>query len=527
MPIEVKEEKPPSRLSKEFEHCIDAALKAGLRQLGWLKVTVFSPLTTIGFGHPDRTAVLVITGAASAQGLAVRAVDVVSTLDSGAHITTTSAETALSDPKHQIFKFSHPNADVEKLLRFHTEHRQEHRGKALAAPSTVQELKNYLRDYLQYEMESSIYRFWLIPARTVPTEFRPVESPEGCYVSVDSLSIRVVMDAGQYMWGAFGIHDSGSYKVVNRDEYTCDIRLKSKAGGSKLVRLTREGVKYVFTPLPGRDSPDIFRRIDGGEFLSDSKGRNAATLTLAEGAPTGKFLPVKKAVEQFEDGFVQNVRKEVLPYLIESGALQGKKIKKEWQILDTPAFRKTMQFGIERFVLNRQGWSFVAIKASIESVAKVLLAKQEVTHYEENVGAKKLRNDATIAMAQGKRHLFLVKFRVSEWTVIIQTVHWIAAEDPHLATEFANDLSRKLKNTAIAAWDDDFSGSVAIVFNAGKRDAEISTEEDYVKYFARFYSEGIYIPEAFIADDCEYAHLLLTNLSALERADYAEISLRL
>ena len=194
-------------------------------------------------------------------------------------------------------------------------------------------------------------------------------------------------------------------------------------------------------------------------------------------------------------------------------------------MLDDEAFRRTMRFGIEKFELDQQGWSFVAVKAPFDQVAKALRARKDVSCYRENVGASKLEEEARAPVSQGKRHVFLVRFPPSEWSVLIQTIHWVEMADFVLGEELAGDLSKRLKCTAMAAGDSDAGGSGATVYKSGKKTGAFSTEEDGEQFDALFYKEGIFLPESFIAEVKKQPQLMVRDPAAVERVDYMQIAL--
>src|SRR2546426_825 len=238
------------------------------------------------------------------------------------------------------------------------------------------------------------------------------------------------------------------------------------------------------------------------------------SLSIAEAARTGK-----------KDDFFQNVKKEVIPKLIDRGKLKGKTDKGNPCVFDDAIFRNLMQYGIESFVYNQEGWSFTVIKAPIERIAGILKNRKGVLHYSENVKLGKLGDNAEIESENDKRHIFVVKTHISDWTVIIQTVHWIQQCDMLIGLLLAAELSSLLKTTAIAAWDDDFSGSTAVVCKNGKKVALMTDEEDWGDFHLFFYEHGIFVPESFVSTSKGSAKLLVADPSKVERADYLLIAI--
>lgn len=220
-----------------------------------------------------------------------------------------------------------------------------------------------------------------------------------------------------------------------------------------------------------------------------------------------------------KDAFFQNVKREIIPKLIERGKLKGITNKGKLCVLDNAAFRNLMQYGIESFVYNQQGWSFTVIKAPIERVAAILKSRKGVLHYVENVKVGKLGGDAEIDGESHRRHLFLLKTDISDWTVIIQTAHWIQQCDMLIGLLLAAEFSSLLKTLAITAWNDDFSGSTAVVCKNGKKVAELTDEQDWREFYLFFYEQGIFVPGSFISTRAGSARLLVADPSKVGRAD--------
>jgi hypothetical protein len=240
--------------------------------------------------------------------------------------------------------------------------------------------------------------------------------------------------------------------------------------------------------------------------------------------PTMKNLPIVEAAKiGKKDSFFQNVKKEVIPKLIKRGKLKGK----AGVVVDDAEFRDLMQFGIESFVYNQQGWSFTAIEAPIEKVAHALRSRNGVLNYTENVKSEKMKenSDVGIQPESDKRHIFAIKTCAGNWTVIIQTVHWIDQSAIVIGLMLAAELSKSLKTTAVAAWDDDFSGSKAVICQNGKKVSVLTDEEDWADFYLYFYEQGILVPETFISTCESGAAILLAEPDLVERADYMVISI--
>ncbi len=529
MGIEVRQRNIPRKLDPNAAALIAEAEKAGFSELGWLSVKVFTPLIVDGFIDQTGKVVLALVGMGTADAFHLAAVDLVTALASGESITTTTNPAACSQPDRGIFKYSAPaKAGVRKLVSEHAKNVKKHKSKVVSRVGSIKDLAGFIEDYLKYEMEGLLLRHWLAPKPGVEKVASSKASGiEGGYVATFSNTIRIGFENGVYIWGGWDIHDAGTYKVVSQSEDKCVIALNSGLRAQQ-IEITREGRKYLFTRLPERTDPDIFLRLDGAEFLLDSKLRpKIEKPELGEGEASGGFLPVKKTVEEFEKGFLQNVRNEVIPLLIRDGILTGKTVKNELHVLDDDAFRRAMQFGIESFVLDQEGWSFVAFKAPFEDVSKALRARKEVSSYQENVGASKLKKEAYGPVSVGKRHVFLARLPPSEWSILIQTIHWVEIADFVLGEELAKDLSKRLNCTAIAAADSDAGGSGATVYKSGKKAGAFSTEEEeWEKFYALFYAEGIFLPESFIAEADNQIRLMVRDPAAVERVDYMQIAIR-
>ena len=123
-----------------------------------------------------------------------------------------------------------------------------------------------------------------------------------------------------------------------------------------------------------------------------------------------------------------------------------------------------------------------------------------------------------------RRHCFLVKTKNSDWTILIQTVHWIESTDIVMAVYLAGSLSAELKTEAVAVWDDDSSGMTLLLCEKGKKPKRITEGADW-SFYQFFYEQGIYLPECFISSDGEGAALEVSDVSEIERADQVMLEL--
>src|SRR4051812_8870572 len=199
-------------------------------------------------------------------------------------------------------------------------------------------------------------------------------------------------------------------------------------------------------------------------------------------------------------GFPQNARREVLLRLIEAGTLQGGTVGEQPAVRDDAALRRVLGLGIERFVFNQEAWSFTAVRAPIDAVAARLASRRGGLRHDPDRKGGRMRGDARVRAAPDRRHVFLVRPRGADASVIVQTVHWIQQADMLIGGLLAAELSEALETRAVAAWDDDFAGSTALVCENGRK-AAVLTDEDWVAFYRFFYDEGIAVPPCFITAD--------------------------
>ncbi|SPE54487.1 hypothetical protein SBV1_1890018 [Verrucomicrobia bacterium] len=240
---------------------------------------------------------------------------------------------------------------------------------------------------------------------------------------------------------------------------------------------------------------------------------------------TTKYLSVEEAAKRGSKGeFFQNVGEAVIPRLIENGLLHGKKEKDRQLVADDEALARVMKLGVESFVYNQQGYSFMAVRTPIDQVAAKLKARPGVAQYEESVKPLRMVKGAEVQPDEKVRHTFLVQMRDSpEWSVLIQTVHWFHSCDSVMGTALACALSKEFQTLAAAAWDDDFSGSSLIVCEKGNQQAAISDEgeeDGWEGFYEFFYEQGIYLPELFIATSKGTPILYAADPAKVQRADY-------
>ena len=242
-----------------------------------------------------------------------------------------------------------------------------------------------------------------------------------------------------------------------------------------------------------------------------------------------KYLSVEEAAKRAgKDEFLRNVRSAVIPRLMQKGLLHGKEDKKRQLVADDDALASLAGLGVETFVQNQQGYSFVVVRAPIEDVAKKLKERPGVANYEENVKALRMKDDVGIQPDEKVRQTFLLQMRATpDWSVLVQTVHWFHSCDSIMVTALACALSKELKTLAAAAWDDDFSGSSLVICEKGKQKKAVSDEDEedgWVGFYEFFYEYGIFVPQSFIGTEDGRTTLYVADPAKVQRAD--QIALR-
>jgi hypothetical protein len=238
-----------------------------------------------------------------------------------------------------------------------------------------------------------------------------------------------------------------------------------------------------------------------------------------------KYLSIGEVAKRSgREEFFQNVREAIIPRLIKKGLLHGKKGKKGQLVADDELLARVMRLGVEQFVLNQQGYSFMAVRAPVQEVAPKLKARPGVVKYQEGVKVAKMKEGVGVQADEKVRQSFLVQIRdAPEWAVLIQTVHWSHSCDSIMGTALACALSKELQTLAAAAWDDDFSGSSLIVCENGQQKSAISDEDEedgWEGFHEFFYERGIYLPESFIGTGRGNATLYVADPSKVQRADH-------
>jgi hypothetical protein len=243
-----------------------------------------------------------------------------------------------------------------------------------------------------------------------------------------------------------------------------------------------------------------------------------------------KYISVEEAAKRAgKDDFLQNVKSAVISRLIEKGILSGKKERTKQLVADDEALARVMQLGIESFVQNQQGYSYLVVRAPIEAVAKNLKSRKSIAKYEPNITPLKMKHDIGIQPDEKRRHTFLLQMRITpDWCALIQTVHWFQSCDAVMVTALASALSKDLKTLAAASWDDDFSGSSLVICENGNQKQSLSEEgedeeDGWVTSYEFFYENGIYLPHCFIEVKNGASHLYVADPKQVLRADRVEL----
>lgn len=238
-----------------------------------------------------------------------------------------------------------------------------------------------------------------------------------------------------------------------------------------------------------------------------------------------KYLLIEEAARRAGKAkFLQIHKAEVIRRFVEKGLLHGKKEKKRQLVADDDALARIMRLGVESFVYDQQGYSFMVVRAPIHEAAPFLRARPGVASYDEGVKPQKLKEELGVEPDFEVRHTFLVQMRETpDWSVLIQTVHWFHSCDALMGTALACVLSKEFQTLAAAAWDDDFSGYHLLVCDKGAMRTEVADAdegEEWPGFFGWFYEQGVYLPASFIDVRGGKASLYVADPARVQRADH-------
>jgi hypothetical protein len=243
-----------------------------------------------------------------------------------------------------------------------------------------------------------------------------------------------------------------------------------------------------------------------------------------------EYLSIEEAARRAGKAkFLQKLKAAVIRRFVEKGLLHGKKEKKRQLVADDDALARIMRLGVESFVYNQQGYSFMAVRAPIHEVAPHLRARPGVANCDEGVKPRKLKKELRVEPDFEARHTFLVQMRETpDWSVLIQTVHWFHSCDALMGTALACVLSKEFQTLAAAAWDDDFSGSSLLVCDQGGLTADVSDADEgegWDRFYEWFYEQGVYLPASFIDVRGGKASLYVADPAAVQRADHVVLKI--
>ena len=237
-------------------------------------------------------------------------------------------------------------------------------------------------------------------------------------------------------------------------------------------------------------------------------------------------ITLEQLVAGSEDGYPRNVRAEVFPRLLKKGVLTGTVAERSAEFDDTPALRRTLGFGIEDFAYNTQGWCFAAVDAPVGRVADALRGHKAAVRYAPDVPFLAYADDLGVQPHPDRRDAFLVASPRSDWSVLVQTVHWIQGSDPLLALWLAADLSAALGTRALAMWDDDFSGEHLVLCTGGSRTAYLGDEVNgWEDVQAAVYEWGVFVPKCFVASGGTTASFHAAAAADVRRADHVVLAI--
>lgn len=132
-----------------------------------------------------------------------------------------------------------------------------------------------------------------------------------------------------------------------------------------------------------------------------------------------RLIPIEEAAgRSCKDEFPKTYGGEILPRLIEAGILDGRLDGDPPVVADDEVLARVLRLGIEPLVQDRQGYSFVVVRAPIERVAAAPRVRPGVAEYQAKVTPLPMTPDASIQSDEtGRRHAFLVQMRdVPDWT---------------------------------------------------------------------------------------------------------------
>jgi len=148
LPVQVAKSQPPRPFPAELKRLIAQVEAVGFVKLGWLEITMMLPLKVAGFSNADGSIYLSI---AINELFPMQTVDLVSHMDGSRTLTTSTSELVMPQPERGVFKFSHPKASIEGLLKKHLQHLRELKGKPVPRQKTLKDFSDSLQQCLRLE----------------------------------------------------------------------------------------------------------------------------------------------------------------------------------------------------------------------------------------------------------------------------------------------------------------------------------------------------------------------------------------
>ena len=153
MSLQIEECSQPPKLEKRAKQLFAEAEEAGFKPLGWLSVTMAEPLLMAGFANQEGSITLAFIGQ-EIEKFDPLAIDLVSHLEGPQKLTTTTFGFVMPAFEHGLFKYSYPNASFGELLSKHREHLREIDAEPELFITTLPELADSIREYMDFEQQA-------------------------------------------------------------------------------------------------------------------------------------------------------------------------------------------------------------------------------------------------------------------------------------------------------------------------------------------------------------------------------------
>lgn len=142
----------PDRLAQPSRECLDDARALGFGVLGWLRIELLAPVVMACLSAHDGELSLGLVGDDSGEGFAHHHVDLVSHLDNGRKLVTTTMPFVLAQPDRGLFKHAHPELGLAQLLMRHAQYVLELKATPALRVRTLAEFERSLRDFVALEL---------------------------------------------------------------------------------------------------------------------------------------------------------------------------------------------------------------------------------------------------------------------------------------------------------------------------------------------------------------------------------------